>query len=80
MTNLLKLKKFENVETDEITETHEVIETENYETPIRPSSPRYEFPKIPKGYIMDGEVARDFLACNDRSDLKKLLAKLKESL
>ena len=27
---------------------------------------------------MDGEVARDFLACKDRDDLKKLLCKLKE--
>ena len=27
---------------------------------------------------MDEGTARDFLACNDRSDLKKLLAKLKE--
>ena len=27
---------------------------------------------------MDGETARDFLACNDRSDLKKLFAKLKQ--
>ena len=27
---------------------------------------------------MDEETATDFLACNDRSDLKKLLAKLKE--
>ena len=27
---------------------------------------------------MDEETARDFLACNDRSYLKKLLAKLKE--
>ena len=27
---------------------------------------------------MDEKTARDFLACNDRSDLKKLLAKLKE--
>ena len=27
---------------------------------------------------MDEETARDFIACNDRSDLKKLLAKLKE--
>ena len=27
---------------------------------------------------MDEETARYFLACNDRSDLKKLLAKLKE--
>ena len=27
---------------------------------------------------MDEEAKRDFLACNDRSDLKKLLAKLKQ--
>ena len=27
---------------------------------------------------MDEETARDFLACNDRYDLKKLLVKLKE--
>ena len=27
---------------------------------------------------MDEETAREFLACNDRSDLKKLLAKLKQ--
>ena len=27
---------------------------------------------------MDEETARDFLACNDRTDLKKLLAKLKQ--
>ena len=33
---------------------------------------------MPEGYVMDEETARDFLACNDRSDLKKLLAKLKE--
>ena len=40
--------------------------------------PRYELPVVPEGYVMDEETARDFLACNDRSDLKKLLAKLKE--
>ena len=33
---------------------------------------------MPEGYVMDEETARDFLACNDRSHLKKLLAKLKE--
>ena len=33
---------------------------------------------MPKGYVMDGEVARDFLACKDREDLNKLLVKLKE--
>ena len=35
-------------------------------------------PKIPEGYVMDEEIAREFLACNDRDDLKKLLCKLKE--
>ena len=40
--------------------------------------PRYELPVVPEGYVMDEETARDFLACNDRSDLKKLLAKLKQ--
>ena len=35
-------------------------------------------PKIPEGYVKDGEIARDFLACNDTDDLKKLLCKLKE--
>ena len=33
---------------------------------------------MPEGYVMDEETARDYLACNDRYDLKKLLAKLKE--
>ena len=69
---LARAKDIENAETDE------VLETENLETPIRPSSPRYELLKVPEGYVMDEETARDFLACNDRDDLKKLLCKLKE--
>jgi hypothetical protein len=69
---IARAKDIENAETDEITET------ENYETPIRPSSPRFELPKIPEGYVMDEEVARGFLACMDRDDLKKILCKLKE--
>ena len=75
---LARAKEIENVETDEITKTDEVIEIENYETPIRSSSPRYEFPKIPEGHVMDGEIAREFLAYNDRDDFKKLLCKLEE--
>src|SRR3989337_2075452 len=69
---LARTKAFENVETDE------ELETENLETPIRSSSPRYELPKVLEGYVMDEETTRDFLACNDRDDLKKLLCKLKE--
>ena len=37
----------------------------------------YVLPVVPKGYVMDEETPRDFLACNDRSDFKKLSAKLK---
>ena len=75
---LARAKDIENAETDDISETDEIIETENFETPIRPSTPRYELPDIPEGYVMDGEVARDLLACKDRDDLKKLLVKLKQ--
>ena len=42
------------------------------------SPPRYELPVVPEDYVMDEETATNFLACNDRSDLKKLLANLKE--
>jgi len=38
---IARAKDIENAETDEL------LQTENLETPIRPSSPRYEFPKIP---------------------------------
>ena len=58
---------------NEITETDDIIETKDYDSP-----PRYELPVVPEGYVMDEETARDFFACNDREDLRKLLAKLKE--
>ena len=61
------------VRENEITETDDIIEIEDYDSP-----PRYELPKVSEGYIMDEETGRDFLACNDRYDLKKLLAKRKE--
>ena len=58
---------------------NEIIETDNIdESDDEDSPPRYELPVVPEGYVMDEETARDFLACNDRSDLKKLLVKLKE--
>ena len=57
---------------------NEIIETNNIdESDDEDSPPRYELPIVPEGYVMDEETAR-FFACNDRSDLKKLLAKLKE--
>ena len=59
-------------------ETDEVLETKNLETPVRPSSLRYEFPNVPKGYVMSEETNRDILACNDRDNLEKLLHKYKK--
>ena len=50
-----------------------IIETDNIdESDDEDSPPRYELPVVPEGYVMDEETARDFLSCNDRSDLKKL--------
>ena len=58
---------------------NEIIETDNIdESDDEDSPPRYELPVVPEGYVMDEETARDFLACNDRSDLKKLFAKWKQ--
>src|SRR3954470_20474595 len=58
---------------------NEIIETDNIdESDDEDSPPRYEMHVVHEVYVMDEETARDFLACNDRTDLKKLLAKLKE--
>ena len=60
---------------------NEIIETDNIdESDDEDSPPRYELPVVPEGYVMDKETAREFLACNDRNDRKKLLAKLKDCL
>ena len=57
---------------------NEIIETNNIDESDDEDSPnKYELPVVHEGYVMDEETKRDFLACNDRSDLKKLLAKLK---
>src|SRR3954467_2494995 len=60
---------------------NEIIETDNIdESDDEDSPPRYELPVVPEVYVMDEETARDFIACNDRYDLKRLLAKLKEKI
>ena len=69
---LARAKDIENAKTDEI------IETEHSQTPDRPSSHRYELPKIPEGHVMNQETTRDILACRDRDDLEKLLCKYNE--
>ncbi len=62
-------------ECDDTSENAEIIEVEPVVSPIRASSPRYELPDIPEGYVMEGEIAEDFLACKDAYDAEKLLLK-----
>ncbi|KAI4990415.1 hypothetical protein ZWY2020_038778 [Hordeum vulgare] len=59
-------------------ETADTIEIEPPLAPARSSSPIYELPVIPEGYVMEGEIAEDFLACKDAYDAEKLLLKWKE--
>ena len=66
------------VECDDTSETAEIIEVEPVVSPVRTSSPRYELPDIPEGYVMEGEIAEDFLACKDAYHTEKLLLKWKE--
>ena len=59
---------------------NEIIETDNIDESDDEDSPpnKYELPVVPEGYVLDEESARAILACNDRSDLNKLLAKWKQ--
>ena len=56
---------------------------ENVEEPIIDDSDDerspndYVLPVVPEGYVINEEAARAIFACNDRYDLKKLLAKWK---
>ena len=63
---------------DDTSETADTIEVEPAILPARSSSPRYELPDMPEGYVMEGEIAEDFLACKDSYDVEKLLLKWKE--
>ncbi|KAI5004555.1 hypothetical protein ZWY2020_031798 [Hordeum vulgare] len=47
-------------------ETADTIEIEHAFAPARSSCPRYELPDIPEGYVMEGEIAEDFLACHPK--------------
>ena len=77
LDNTVPLGEFLNEQHARVRE-NEIIETDNIDdSDDEGSPPKYE-PVFPEGYVMDEETSRDFLACNDRSDLKKLLAKLKQ--
>ena len=56
---------------------NEIIENEIIEdSDDEGSPPKYELPVFLEGYVMDED--RAILACNDRYDLKRLLAKWKQ--
>ncbi|KAI4971525.1 hypothetical protein ZWY2020_002439 [Hordeum vulgare] len=63
---------------DDTSETAEIIEVEPSISPVRTSSPRYELPDMPEGYVMEGDIAEEFLACKDSYDFEKLLRKWNE--
>ena len=56
---LARVRQNENID-------NEIMEDSDDEGP----PPKYELPVVPEGYVMDEETTRDFLACNDRYDLK----------
>ena len=59
---------------------NEIIETDNIDESDDEDSPpnEYESPVIPEGYVFEKEAALAILACKDRHELKRLLAKLKK--
>ena len=63
---------------DDTSETADTIEVEPAILPARTSSPRPDMPDMPQHYVMEGEIAEDFLACKDSYDVEKLLRKWKE--
>ena len=58
---------------DDTSETADTIEVEPAILPARTSSPMPD-----TRYVMEGEIAEDFLACKDAYDAEKLLLKWKE--
>ena len=68
------------IRTIDYAEDDDIYETENFETPDKTSSPRHELPVMPEGYVMDGELARDFLACKIGMILRNYYASGKKNL
>ena len=61
---IAKAREKENIETDNIDESDD-----------EDSPPRYELSVVPEGYVFDKEATLAILACKDRYELKRLLAK-----
>ena len=62
---LARVRENENIETNNIDESDDEYSPPN----------TYESPLIPEGYVFEKEAALAILACKDRYELKRLLAK-----
>ncbi|KAI5012926.1 hypothetical protein ZWY2020_025192 [Hordeum vulgare] len=56
-------------------DTSETVDTIEVEPAIMP-----ELPVMPESYVMEGEIAEDFIACKDSYDVVKILLKWKKNL
>ena len=65
---LARARENENIEYDNIDESDDEDSPSN----------EYESPVIPEGYVFEKEAALAILACKDRYELKRLLAKWKQ--
>ena len=75
LDNIVPLGEFLDEQLARVRE-NEIIETDYIKDSDDEDSPpnTYELPVVPEGYVLDEESARAILACNDRYDLKRLLA------
>ena len=62
---LSRVRENENIESDNIDESDDEDSSPN----------KYELPVIPEGYVFEKEAALAILACKERYELKRLLAK-----
>ena len=76
LDNAVPLGEFLTEQIAKAKEIYNAETLENYDSPIMPSSPtRVE---TPDEHCFDRETARAILACNDRNEVIKLLAEMKE--
>ncbi|KAI5015073.1 hypothetical protein ZWY2020_056463 [Hordeum vulgare] len=62
---------------DDTYETVDTIEVEPAILPARTSYPMHELPVMPERYVVEGEIAEDFIGCKGSYDVEKLLLKWK---
>ena len=54
-------KQIARVIQHDVVDSDDELEIESLETPVTTSLRRYEYPKVPEGYVMNEEATRDIL-------------------